>query len=51
MSFLVHIIKGNLFQPIFFQFLIDELKKTVPVWKKEYYKNNSVWVNAPPEKI
>ncbi len=30
------------------QFLIDELKKTVPIWKKEYYKDHSVWVNAHP---
>jgi molybdopterin synthase catalytic subunit len=30
------------------RFLIDELKKTVPIWKKEYYKDNSVWVNAHP---
>lgn len=30
------------------RFLIDELKKTVPIWKKEYYDDNSVWVNAHP---
>lgn len=30
------------------RFLIDELKKTVPVWKKEYYDDNSIWVNAHP---
>lgn len=30
------------------RFLIDELKKTVPIWKKEYYIDNSVWVNAHP---
>ncbi|RNI30592.1 molybdenum cofactor biosynthesis protein MoaE [Rufibacter latericius] len=30
------------------RFLIDELKKTVPIWKKEYYQDNSVWVNAHP---
>lgn len=30
------------------RFLIDELKKTVPIWKKEYYTDNSVWVNAHP---
>ncbi|MBA9078774.1 molybdenum cofactor biosynthesis protein MoaE [Rufibacter quisquiliarum] len=30
------------------RFLIDELKKTVPIWKKEYYLDNSVWVNAHP---
>jgi len=30
------------------RFLIDELKRTVPIWKKEFYKDNSVWVNAHP---
>lgn len=30
------------------RFLIDELKRTVPIWKKEYYEDNSVWVNAHP---
>lgn len=30
------------------EFLIDELKKTVPIWKHEYFKDNSVWVNAHP---
>lgn len=30
------------------RFLIDELKKSVPIWKKEYYDDNSVWVNAHP---
>jgi molybdopterin synthase catalytic subunit len=30
------------------RFLIDELKKTVPIWKKEFFKDNSVWVNAHP---
>ncbi|MCJ8210052.1 molybdenum cofactor biosynthesis protein MoaE [Mucilaginibacter sp. RS28] len=30
------------------RFLIDELKKTVPIWKKEYYEDSSVWVNAHP---
>ena len=30
------------------QFLIDELKKTVPIWKKEFYQDGSVWVNAHP---
>ena len=30
------------------RFLIDELKKTVPIWKKEYYEDNSIWVNAHP---
>ena len=30
------------------RYLIDELKKTVPIWKKEFYEDNSVWVNAHP---
>lgn len=30
------------------RFLIDELKKTVPIWKKEYYQDGSIWVNAHP---
>ena len=29
-------------------FLIDELKKKVPIWKKEFYEDESVWVNAHP---
>lgn len=30
------------------RFLIDELKNTVPIWKKEYYADSSIWVNAHP---
>ena len=30
------------------RFLIDELKKTVPIWKKEFYEDGSMWVNAHP---
>lgn len=30
------------------RFLIDELKNTVPIWKKEYYQDGSIWVNAHP---
>jgi molybdopterin synthase catalytic subunit len=30
------------------RFIIDELKKSVPIWKKEYYLDNSIWVNAHP---
>ncbi len=30
------------------RFLIDELKRTVPIWKKEFYADSSVWVNAHP---
>ncbi len=30
------------------QFAIDTLKETVPIWKKEYFVDGSVWVNATP---
>jgi molybdopterin synthase catalytic subunit len=30
------------------RFLIDELKASVPIWKKEYYSDSSIWVNAHP---
>lgn len=30
------------------QFAIDELKKTVPIWKKEFFENGSHWVSAHP---
>lgn len=30
------------------EFAIDELKKSVPIWKKEYLENGSYWVNARP---
>jgi len=30
------------------QFLINELKKTVPIWKKEYFTDNSHWVSPTP---
>lgn len=30
------------------RFIIDELKKNVPIWKKEFYKDDSIWVNAHP---
>lgn len=30
------------------RFLIEELKRTVPIWKKEYYADSSIWVNAHP---
>jgi molybdopterin synthase catalytic subunit len=28
------------------QWLIDNLKKVVPIWKKEHYANGSIWVAA-----
>lgn len=30
------------------RFLIDELKANVPIWKKEFYADSSVWVAAHP---
>ncbi len=30
------------------RFLIDTLKETVPIWKKERFENKSVWVSAHP---
>lgn len=30
------------------RFLIDTLKETVPIWKKEMFKNKTVWVSAHP---
>jgi molybdopterin synthase catalytic subunit len=30
------------------QFAIDTLKETVPIWKKEVFKNGEVWVAAHP---
>jgi molybdopterin synthase catalytic subunit len=30
------------------RFLIDTLKETVPIWKKERFENKTVWVSAHP---
>ena len=30
------------------EFAIDILKETVPIWKKEYFSDGEVWVNAHP---
>ncbi|MFX0558330.1 molybdenum cofactor biosynthesis protein MoaE [Maribacter sp. CXY002] len=30
------------------RFMIDTLKNTVPIWKKEIFKDKSVWVSAHP---
>lgn len=29
-------------------YAIDTLKETVPIWKKEFYDNGSVWISATP---
>ena len=30
------------------RFVIDELKKTVPIWKKEVFEDGEIWVGAHP---
>jgi molybdopterin synthase catalytic subunit len=30
------------------QFIIDSLKKTVPIWKKEFFRDGDQWVSAHP---
>ena len=30
------------------EYAIDTLKETVPIWKKEYFTDGEVWVNAHP---
>lgn len=30
------------------EFVIDTLKETVPIWKKEFFENEEVWVAAHP---
>lgn len=30
------------------QYAIDTLKKTVPIWKKEFFEDGEIWVNAHP---
>ncbi len=30
------------------RWLIDTLKKTVPIWKKEYFEDGAVWANGEP---
>ena len=30
------------------EFAIDTLKEIVPIWKKEYFSDGEVWVNAHP---
>ena len=29
------------------RFVIDTLKKTVPIWKKEFYADGAVWLEGP----
>ena len=29
------------------RYAIDEIKKTVPIWKKEFYQDGEVWVEGP----
>jgi len=30
------------------QYAIDTLKETVPIWKKEFFEDGDIWVNAHP---
>lgn len=30
------------------RYIIDTIKQTVPIWKKEVFENGEVWVNAHP---
>lgn len=30
------------------EYIIDTLKETVPIWKKEFYEDGEVWVSAHP---
>jgi len=30
------------------EYAIDTLKETVPIWKKEHFKDGEVWVNSHP---
>jgi molybdopterin synthase catalytic subunit len=30
------------------EFVIDELKKTVPIWKREFFEDGDQWVSAHP---
>ncbi|HEU5337379.1 MAG TPA: hypothetical protein VFU27_15525, partial [Terriglobales bacterium] len=30
------------------RWLIDTLKKTVPIWKKEYFEGGAVWADGEP---
>lgn len=30
------------------RYIIDTLKETVPIWKKEFFANGEIWVNAHP---
>jgi molybdopterin synthase catalytic subunit len=30
------------------RYIIDQLKETVPIWKKEVFSDGEVWVNAHP---
>lgn len=30
------------------RFIIDSLKKTVPIWKKEYFEDGATWVDGDP---
>ena len=29
------------------QYIVDRLKETVPIWKKEYFEGGEVWIESP----
>ena len=29
------------------RYAIDQIKKTVPIWKKEFYDDGEVWIEGP----
>ena len=40
--------RNNRDDSLYRQFLIDELKKRVPIWKKEFFTDSSHWVSETP---
>ncbi len=38
--------RGTAFQAC--EYMIDTLKETVPIWKKEFFKDGEIWVSATP---
>ncbi|TAE28345.1 MAG: molybdenum cofactor biosynthesis protein MoaE [Cytophagales bacterium] len=38
--------RGDAFEAT--RYIIDTIKQTVPIWKKEIFTNGEVWVNATP---
>lgn len=32
------------------QYVVDRIKQTVPIWKKEYFEGGEVWIASPEDK-